>query len=358
MRKKIQYAKNFFHVVAKDPARKSYWLIVYEILILSIRQKSFPIHYFSRFLYRKGSTDIFSYVKNNVIISLQQYFNKNDFIQILENKILFHLYFRDSSVNTPKLLAYNQYNVFFVDNEIHKVNSTESFSLLLHRILNETSESGILFIKLAISSHGGKEIFRVSLSDLTQNTPYINKLYKIVSESIFIFEDLISQHPQLNELNPSCINSLRIASYFNTENEAEILSGFLRVGSGKSFVDNTSQGGFAVGIEENESKLKEFGYSSISIAGGKIITRHPDTNQTFKDYSIPFLKEAYDMVLCAARMLPSIRLVGWDIAIGSKGPVLIEGNHDFNITSLDLCYGGYYKNPVFKKVLDDYQQRK
>jgi hypothetical protein len=51
--------------------------------------------------------------------------------------------------------------------------------------------------------------------------------------------------------------------------------------------------------------------------------------------------------------MPGLRLVGWDIAIVEHGPILIEGNSDYDIAASNLAYGGYRTNPVFRKVLNE-----
>jgi hypothetical protein len=48
-----------------------------------------------------------------------------------------------------------------------------------------------------------------------------------------------------------------------------------------------------------------------------------------------------------------LRLVGWDVAIGASGPVLIEGNSDYDITGNDLADGGYFANPTFRKAFHE-----
>ncbi len=49
--------------------------------------------------------------------------------------------------------------------------------------------------------------------------------------------------------------------------------------------------------------------------------------------------------------MPGLRIVGWDVGIGETGPVMIEGNSDYEITGNDIADGGYRANPVFRKVL-------
>jgi hypothetical protein len=41
------------------------------------------------------------------------------------------------------------------------------------------------------------------------------------------------------------------------------------------------------------------------------------------------------------------------VAIGESGPILIEGNSDYDITGNDLVDGGYLANTTFRKVLHE-----
>ena len=106
-----------------------------------------------------------------------------------------------------------------------------------------------------------------------------------------------------------------------------------------------------VGIDMRTGRLKKEGYSSLSDYGVKILESHPITGTVFENLEIPFFERAKSLTLDAARLVPGLRIVGWDVAIGESGPVLIEGNSDYGITGNDLSEGGYRTNPVFKKVL-------
>jgi hypothetical protein len=119
------------------------------------------------------------------------------------------------------------------------------------------------------------------------------------------------------------------------------------------FVDNISSGGCQVGIVLQTGKLKKFGYGPIKTNGVKVFTEHPGTKTTFENFSIPFFFQAKELVIKAARYMPLLRLVGWDVAIGESGPILIEGNSDYDITGNDLVDGGYLANTTFRKVLHE-----
>jgi glutathione synthase/RimK-type ligase-like ATP-grasp enzyme len=68
---------------------------------------------------------------------------------------------------------------------------------------------------------------------------------------------------------------------------------------------------------------------------------------------IPFIPEAKDLVTKAASLMPGLRLIGWDVAIGENGPILVEGNSDYGLRGNDMHYGGYRTHPVFKKILEE-----
>jgi len=78
---------------------------------------------------------------------------------------------------------------------------------------------------------------------------------------------------------------------------------------------------------------------------------HPVTKTVFEGFTIPFFAEAKELVLKVASFMPVLHLVGWDMAIGESGPVLIEGNSDYAMEGNDLALGGYRTNATFKKVI-------
>lgn len=53
---------------------------------------------------------------------------------------------------------------------------------------------------------------------------------------------------------------------------------------------------------------------------------HPMAKIKFSTVKVPYVKEAFDMALKAALLVPEVRYVGWDIAFTPNGPVIMEGN--------------------------------
>jgi hypothetical protein len=145
-------------------------------------------------------------------------------------------------------------------------------------------------------------------------------------------------------------------TFIDEEGNSDVISAYIRMSTSNSHVDNFNEGGCAVGIVLETGKLKKYGYSSFKNVGVKVLTQHPVTKTVFENYSIPFLPQAKEMVLKAARLIPTLRLIGWDVAIGESGPVLIEGNSNYQISGSDFLNGGYLANKSFRKVLNEFNK--
>ena len=119
-------------------------------------------------------------------------------------------------------------------------------------------------------------------------------------------------------------------------------------------VDNISSGGCGIGIDLQTGKLKKYGYGLVQTCGVEIFTEHPVSKTRFENFTIPFFNQVKELVVEAAGLVPSIRLVGWDVAIGESEPFLIEGNSDYDTSGNDLVDEGYLSNTVYRKVLQEF----
>ena len=82
-------------------------------------------------------------------------------------------------------------------------------------------------------------------------------------------------------------------------------------------------------------------------------TEHPATHTAFKNFTVPYFNQAKKLVIQVANLMPNLRLVGWDVGIGESGPVLIEGNSDYDMAGTDVHSNGARSNIVFRKVLKE-----
>jgi hypothetical protein len=79
---------------------------------------------------------------------------------------------------------------------------------------------------------------------------------------------------------------------------------------------------------------------------GTLVSVHPDTGVVFKDFKIPYYEDAVKLVCQAHTFFYNVRSIGWDVAISELGPVIIEGNDNWEITSIQAIYGGKKKELI------------
>ena len=145
-------------------------------------------------------------------------------------------------------------------------------------------------------------------------------LKRLLSDQIGILEEMVVQHPQMAALCPTSVNTCRIATLFGEKQEG-IVYAFLRIGNGK-VMDNVDCGGMAARIDLNTGKLLTVGADKQ----GNTYLKHPITNTSIVGFQIPFWEEAKAMCMEAARVIPQMRFIAWDVAITADGPTFIEGN--------------------------------
>jgi len=339
--------------IYNEPDRKSFFLILKEIIQLTIKCKTFPSHYFSRRLYKNNIGNINNYIPNNILYTLHAKINDINASQVLENKLFFWFYYGEFFDNLAKILLYNNGDIFINHDNYFHINDIHEFEDSLLKLVDKRSSAKSIFIKKTYDSHGGANTYRISKNDFPLDRDFLNNLLIEVKSSSYLFQETIKQHKELNRLNPSCVNTIRMDTFINKNGVVEVIGPYLRVSINNLHVDNTSSGGCCIGIDIDSGKLKKYGYTSISKTGGNTLTEHPITKVIFEDFQIPFYKEAVEFIRRVAFLTPKIRLVGWDLAITETGPVLIEGNPKYDITNHDLVHEGYRNNPVFSKILDE-----
>jgi len=213
---------------------------------------------------------------------------------------------------------YKYYKKHFI-HRIGVVEDLKSQPELAMKLLN--NESGKLVFKQSDGKCGvGVEVLETSKFNKDSLMPFM------VKENFDLAEEFIIQHPLLNAMSPSAVNTVRIFTQLNSENKVVLLGSRLRI-SVNSPVDNMAAGNLAAPIDETTGKI--IGAAVYSDITKKEETKHPVTGVEIIGFQIPFWEETLEMVKDAALMFPQNRSIGWDVVITESGPGFIEGNHDW-----------------------------
>ena len=151
------------------------------------------------------------------------------------------------------------------------------------------------------------------------------KIIDPTKENIFknyrqcLLEEVIIQHKKLAQLYDKSVNSIRIFTFFDG-NKATIIQAVLKIGN-KGIVDNFSSGGMYAFLDDKGIVITPAIDKDDNVYG-----IHPTSKKQILGFQVPMFDEAIKLALEAAKEIPQIQYVGWDITITKDGPCIIEGN--------------------------------
>lgn len=150
-----------------------------------------------------------------------------------------------------------------------------------------------------------------------------------------ILQPRMTNHPLLAPISADGLSTARIMTVRNLDGTVDIPMATFRMATGKAVADNFGAGGIAAPIGLADGMLG-IGTNKRTSATGELIRVHPDTGAPIEGFVLPHWDAAKALALAAHAEFGTMASVGWDIAIGKDGPVLVEGNGDWGVDALQL----------------------
>lgn len=230
------------------------------------------------------------------------------------------------------------------------INPEEDYKSKIRFILNSNSDKNII-IK-PVMGKGGKDIVLAFKEDdkfiirLKNNKIFLNN-YIIRSRSVV--QEFIIQHNKLSRISQS-INTIRIVTLLTKSNDVIIIGALMRFGVKDAFIDNTSIGGVAVGINLEKGILNKIAYDFKS----RKYYSHPTSGLVFENFQIPYWTAVVDLAKKTQLAFPYYKLLGHDIAITLDGPIIIEVNETYDNVGIEQSYGPILSNKEVIKEFNEY----
>ena len=138
-----------------------------------------------------------------------------------------------------------------------------------------------------------------------------------------VIQELLSPHQELGDISPGGLPTMRIVTCRNESGALEACVAILKLAGGGTPVDNFNAGGIAVRLDADGSCTAAF-RARADPAG---IAHHPATGAAILGRQVPDFNEAMALALRAHSTIPDgFTLVGWDIGMTNRGPLIVEGN--------------------------------
>lgn len=234
-----------------------------------------------------------TFVTAKSFYNILSYLNDKNYASVINDKLIFNEMFRD-------YLGREFINL--------RISSKNEFRQFL-------DGKDVVFAKDP-TGYGGHGVSKIVLSEVDD----IDALYdRLIEKGQPLVEQAIVQSDDVNAINPCVVNSFRIVTLYK-DGEAYIINNAMRVNQ-----DNTSVIGCTNDLYFSLGKDGKID-SNVIDDYGNIYDIHPMTGTRFSDIKISGVGQAFDMCKTAAKKIPQIRYIGWDVAFSVNGPVFVEGN--------------------------------
>jgi Sugar-transfer associated ATP-grasp len=138
----------------------------------------------------------------------------------------------------------------------------------------------------------------------------------------WLVQSRVTAHPELAAL-AGCdyAATLRLVTCRWPSGRVFLLPATLKLPSTASGRDNFGAGNVAIAVNDDGV----LGRGALGLDGPPI-NRHPATGALFEGVTVPQWAAAVEVVHRGHALLPTLRSLGWDVAITPDGPVIIEAN--------------------------------
>lgn len=315
---KMDY-KGFFDVIERihKKTKTSKIILFFDIIICGIKYQAGYLDYELFEMYNLNAKQRATVVTRGINNHLVKKYNNPDYVHIFVNKDEFNKKF-DKFLKRDWLILNGNNEAEF--NEFIK-------------------DKNEIIAKPIDGIHG---------QGVTKIKPDKNTYSQLVQQQLLLVEEVIEQVPELNTLNPTSVNTIRVIT-LGQGKKREIVLAYLRIGNNK-IVDNFCGGGMVAPININTHVIDFPATDKV----GNVFYKHPTTQTDIVGFEIPYFDEIKKLVYEASEMIPEVSYVGWDVALSTKGPCLVEGNEFPGHVLYQLPphrANGIGVLPIFQKVL-------
>lgn len=270
-----------------------------------------PDDFFRYEFYKKSNFERKKFITYRRSQRIMRQYNDKNAVHIFQDKIEFNKFFKD-------FIKRNYLDL--------SVATQEEFSQFVEKhssVIMKPTRGG-----------QGKGIFKIKSDEIAN--------YSVDDYRNYICEELLIQHPKMSTINPSSVNTIRVLTF-----KGDVIACALRSGGGGDIVDNLHSSGVCAHLDIGsgiidapciDNTLKKHLY-------------HPYTKIILPGFQVPNWDLLLEKAREAAKLIPSVQYVGWDMVILEDDIAIIEGNNDpgHDVVQMIVQEGLYEKIKALEK---------
>ena len=281
---------------------------------------------------RRPLADLDDYVSRRLLYKLQARHNPKSLAFLTEDKAFFYGYCQGVGISVPRY--YGAYH--------HLGGHSAAGPLLRERadwrrfFLEELPENFVVKPSKGVYARGLKVLRRDGhqVIDQAEKRFTIDQLLDYLdsdkSYDTWVIQERVRNHPRLAELSGTgSVQTARTVTFIGPDRRPRVLFACFKVVASDHASDNFDYGnsGNLLGnIDLESGRLENVVGKARSGIGLDPHTHHPRTGHLLEGFVLPHWPALVRQAEEAALKFWPLRTIGWDIAIGPDGPVILEGN--------------------------------
>ncbi len=274
-----------------------------------------------------------TFVSRSEMVSIQRRLNPQAWEPVLSDKGIFYRMCLSAGIPVPELYA-----LFFVDvagwtasgKSPQKSDEWEEFFLkecpseFLVKPSQAAYGSGIMIVSRRdgrFFNHGGES---------WDARGFVGRLRGDARYSLFVIQEKLHNHSSLAHLGcGEGVHSFRVVTYVSSQGCAEVVAADMKLIVGDNVISNLDHGlhgNLIADIDRENGSFKTALVMDARMGGYRSVTHHPDSGVNLENFLIPCWSDITALALRAAKFFRPVRTVGWDIALSTRGPCIMEGN--------------------------------
>ncbi len=152
----------------------------------------------------------------------------------------------------------------------------------------------------------------------------------------YIFQSCIEPHSFFQKMCGGGVPTMRVVT-LETPRGVEIYRCVAKLTGDGNVADNFwRKGNLLATIDPETGKL---GKALTAMgADAEFLSNHPSSDCLIEGETVPYWEQICKTALDAARLLPGAGILGFDVAVGADGPVLIEANNDPHLIMMQVAH--------------------
>lgn len=264
--------------------------------------------------------------------------------RILNDKLAFHRFCAARNLPTARLYAVVRDGIFSWTEASPPALPPTSLFFKPQKECGGSGAERWAYVEGRYHRHGSDSVL-----DVQQLT---DRLARLSRHQPYLAYECLANHPDIQDLSAGALCTLRIHTMLNEKQEVEHLFTMLRMSQFRQRVVDTRDG-IAATVDPITGLL---GKGSNSSALARWLDHHPFTGARITGRPVPFWHDALDLAISTHTQLASPYIVGWDIAITERGPVIIEANKSPDL-EIEQRLSGPWGNGRFGALMMHYLTR-